>query len=147
MCKYQPGTWSQWFLQFYSEPGDLKNSRYLAVRFKHSNLKGTTVCSDIWLCHHHSNHSNCDASLPDSLWLLRSSFLSKGHYCFSKNAGSVTTYCCVLWCSQIVYICPYSLNTTIAFYFVTEFSNVAVFVCLRACHATTHSYFTWSRPI
>jgi len=27
-------------------------------------------------------------------------------------------YGCVLWCSQVVCIRPYSLNTTIAFYFV-----------------------------
>ena len=35
---------------------------------------------------------------------------------------------CLLRRSQIVYIRPYSLNTTTAFYFVTEYSNIAVFV-------------------
>jgi len=39
--------------------------------------------------------------------------------CFSKDAESLTTYGCALWCSQIVYIRTYSFNTT-AFYFVTE---------------------------
>ena len=34
---------------------------------------------------------------------------------------------------QFVYILPYSLNTTTAFYFVTECSNFAVFVRLRVC--------------
>jgi len=48
---------------------------------------------------------------------------------------------------QIVYIRPYSLNTTTAFYFVTECSDIVVFVRLRACHATTHSYLTWSKPV
>jgi len=62
--------------------------------------------------------------------------------CFSKDAGSPTTYGCVFWGSQIVYIRLYSLNTAIAFYSVTECSDVTVFVCLRACHATTQSYFT-----
>jgi len=44
--------------------------------------------------------------------------------CFSKEAGSLTTYGYVLSCSQTVYIHPYSLNTTIAFYCVLD---VAVF--------------------
>jgi len=39
------------------------------------------------------------------------------------------------------------LNITIAFYFVTECSNIAVFVWLMAYHATTHSNFTWTRPL
>jgi len=34
---------------------------------------------------------------------------------------------------QIFYIRPYSLNTTTAFYFVTEWSKIAVFVRLRVC--------------
>jgi len=50
--------------------------------------------------------------------------------CFSKDAESVT-YGCVLWCSQIVCIRPYSLNTTTAFYFVTDCSNIAMFVWWR----------------
>jgi len=33
--------------------------------------------------------------------------------CFSKDAESLTTYGCVLWCNQIVCICPYSLKTII----------------------------------
>ena len=32
----------------------------------------------------------------------------------------------MVWCSQIVYIRPYTSNTTIVFYFVTECSNIAV---------------------
>jgi len=58
--------------------------------------------------------------------------------CFLKDAESLTVYGCALECTQIVYIGPDSLNTTIAFYFVTERTDVAVFVRLRACHAVTH---------
>jgi len=36
--------------------------------------------------------------------------------CFSKDAKNLTTYGYVLWCSQIVCIRPYSLNTIIEFY-------------------------------
>ena len=32
-----------------------------------------------------------------------------------------------VWCNQIVYIRPYYLNTTTAFYFATECSDIAVF--------------------
>ena len=53
--------------------------------------------------------------------------------CFWKDAEGLKTYGCVLWCSQIVYIRPYSLNTTTVFYFVTECSDIAVFVRLRVC--------------
>jgi len=53
--------------------------------------------------------------------------------CFSIDAEGLITYNCMLWRSQIVYIHPYSLNTTTAFYFVTECSNIAVFVRLRVC--------------
>ena len=61
----------------------------------------------------------------------------------------LTSVCClsicrILFCSsQIIYIRPYSLNTTTAFCFVSECLTMAVFVRLRACHATTQSYFTW----
>jgi len=64
-----------------------------------------------------------------------------------KDAENLTTYDCVLWCSLIVHVRPYPLNTTIAFYFVIECSNIAVFVRLRACRATTHLYFTWPWPV
>jgi len=67
--------------------------------------------------------------------------------CFLKDAESLTTYGCVLWCSLFIYNLSYSLNTTIAFYFVTECSDVKVFVRLRGCHATTQSYFTWPWPV
>jgi len=33
-----------------------------------------------------------------------------------------------------------SLNTTAVFYYATECSDIAVFVYLRRCHATMHSY-------
>ena len=67
--------------------------------------------------------------------------------CFSKDAESLTTYGYVLWCSQIVCIRPYFLNTIIAFSFVNECSNFVVSVWLMACHATTHSHFTWTWPV
>jgi len=54
--------------------------------------------------------------------------------CFLNDSENLATYGCALWCSYIVYICPYSLNNTTAFYyFVTECSDVAVFFRLRAC--------------
>jgi len=61
-------------------------------------------------------------------------FLPNRPYCekictsFWKDAESLTTYGCALWCSQIVYIRPYSLSTTTAFYFATECSDVTVLV-------------------
>jgi len=67
--------------------------------------------------------------------------------CFLKDVESLITYGCAHSCSQIVYIGPHSLNTTIAFYFPTQCSNIAVNVRLRACHATMHSYFTWPRTV
>ena len=62
--------------------------------------------------------------------------------CFSKDAENLTTYGYVLWCSQIVCTRHYSLNTTIAFYSVNEWSNFAVSVWSMACQATTLSHFT-----
>jgi len=62
--------------------------------------------------------------------------------CFSKDAENLTRYGYVLWCSQIVCIRPYSLNTIIAFYSVNEWANFAVSVWLMACHATMLSHFT-----
>jgi len=56
--------------------------------------------------------------------------------CFSKDAENLTTYGYVLWCSQIVCTRHYSLNTIIAFYSVTEWSNFAVSVWPMACQAT-----------
>jgi len=67
--------------------------------------------------------------------------------CFSKDAENLTTYGYVLWCSQIVCIRSYSLNTTIAFYSVIEWSNFAVSVSSMACQATMLSHFTWTSPI
>jgi len=61
--------------------------------------------------------------------------------CFSKDAENLLKWGWVLWCSQIVCIRPYSLNTTTAFCFVTECSDIAV-LRLRLCHVTMHSYFT-----
>jgi len=56
--------------------------------------------------------------------------------CFLNDAG-LTMHGCALECSQIVYNCPYSLNTTTAFYFVTECSDVTVFFLREcACHNT-----------
>jgi len=62
--------------------------------------------------------------------------------CFSKEAESLTTYGCVLWCSQIVCIIPYSFNTILAFYFVNEISHIAVPAWLMACLVALHSHFT-----
>jgi len=49
-----------------------------------------------------------------------------------SDAESTTTCGCALSCSQIVLgIRPYCLNTTTAFYFATQCSDVGV--CLRVC--------------
>jgi len=65
--------------------------------------------------------------------------------CFSKDAGSLTTYGCALWCSRIVYIRTYFFDNTTAFYFVTEGPDVPVLVWGHV-QATTHSCFTWYWP-
>jgi len=62
--------------------------------------------------------------------------------CFSKDAENLTTYGCVLWCSQIFCTCHYSLNTIIAFYSVNEWSNFAVSAWSVACQATMLSHST-----
>jgi len=64
---------------------------------------------------------------------------------FLNDAKNLTTYGCTLWCSQIVYIRPYSFNTATAFYFATECSNVTVFVWGRV-HAAIVPYFTCLWP-
>jgi len=43
--------------------------------------------------------------------------------------------------SQIVWFRPYSLNTTITFYSVNEWSNLPVSVWLLVGHVTMHSHF------
>ena len=44
----------------------------------------------------------------------------KIYACFQIYAESLTMHGCMLWCTQVVYIAPYSLKTTITSYFVTE---------------------------
>jgi len=73
--------------------------------------------------------------------------LRKYLYLFLERCRNLTTYGYVLWCSQIVCIRHYSLNTTIAFYSVNEWSKFAVSVWMMACHDTVHSHFTSTRPI
>jgi len=63
-----------------------------------------------------------------------------------NDAEFLTTYVCVFWCSQIVHIRPYFLNTATAFEFVTECTDVAVFVCLRACAGHNASVLYWPWP-
>ena len=59
------------------------------------------------------------------------------YICFLNDAENRATYGCTLWCGQIVYIRPYLLNTTTAFYFLTVLGRCSV--CLRAC--TCHNTF------
>jgi len=61
--------------------------------------------------------------------------------CFSKDAENLIECGYALWCSQIVCIRPYSLNTIIAVYSVNEWSNFAISVWLMACHAAMLSHF------
>jgi len=69
---------------------------------------------------------------------------------FSKDAvGNLTTYGCVLWCSQIVYIRPYSLNTTTTFYFVTECSDIQIHIAVECCSyegVLSHNTFVLTLP-
>ena len=67
--------------------------------------------------------------------------------CFSKDAENLTTYGYMLWWSQIVCTCHYSLKSIIAFYSVNEWSNFAVSVWSMACQATMLWHFTQTRPI
>jgi len=60
--------------------------------------------------------------------------------CFSKDAESLRTFGCVLLVPSDCFYPSYYLNTRIAFYFVTECSDVAMFVYLfEEWHAATHS--------
>ena len=85
-----------------------------------------TTCPGEWVLVVMTHQVQCN--IPTFEALLR-----KICTCFSKDAEDLITYGCLLWRSQIVYIRPYSLNTTTAFYFVTEYSDIAVFVRLRVC--------------
>ena len=60
-------------------------------------------------------------------------YCEKIYTTFLNDAEILTTYFCVLWCSHIIHIHPYSLSTTTAFDLVTECSDIAVFVWLRVC--------------
>jgi len=55
-------------------------------------------------------------------------YCDKIYTTFLNDAEILTTYFCLLWCSQIIHIRPYFLNTTTAFDLVTVCSDVAVFV-------------------
>jgi len=104
---------------------------------------------------HSSTYTTCPGERVSAVIKFNVTFLFLKHYYEKmcrptwlwKDAENLTTYDCVLWCSLIVHIRPYPLNTTIAFYFVIEWSNISVFVRLRACRATTHLYFTWPWPV
>ena len=72
-------------------------------------------------------------------------FIGKMCTCSLYNAASRATYGCSLWCSEIVYIRPYSLDNITTFHFVTECQDVTVLVWGHV-QATTHSYFTWPWP-
>jgi len=85
------------------------------------------ICHDFIATKACSTHQ-VQCNIPTFEALLR-----KNSYLFSNDAEGLITHGCLLRSSQIVYICPYSLNTTTAFYFVTECSNTAVFVRLRVC--------------
>ena len=62
--------------------------------------------------------------------------------CFLNDAKSLKAYGCVLWCSQIDSIHPYSWNTTTTFYLWLECLDITMFVCGHV-QATTPLYFTW----
>jgi len=83
-------------------------------------------------------------SVSTSMGTKKGAFMAKGRHsrgrhrclavapnCLPWIRHCLITYGCLLWRSQIVYIRPCSLNTTTAIYFVTEYSDIAVFVRLR----------------
>ena len=72
-------------------------------------------------------------------------YCEKIYTTFLNNAEILTTHGYVLWCSHIVYISPYSLNTTTTFDFMIECSDVAAFVWGRV-QATILPHFTWLWP-
>jgi len=59
--------------------------------------------------------------------------LRKNMHLLLESCRSNNVTVCLLWCNQILYILPYSLNTATTFYFVTEYSEIAGFVRLRVC--------------
>jgi len=69
--------------------------------------------------------------------------------CFSKDAESLTMCGCVLSCSPIVYIRAYSLKTTAAFYFVTEWLSAQTLQqwCVRVIFVQSESQSPWVRVI
>jgi len=67
--------------------------------------------------------------------------VNKIYTSFLNEAEVLTKYFCVRWCIQIIYIRPYSLNTTTAFDLVSECSDVSVLVWGRV-QATILPYFT-----
>jgi len=83
---------------------------------------------------------------------FNATFLPLRPYCekiyatFSNDTESLTTYGRALWCRQIAYIRPCSLNNTTAFYFATECSERCS-VCWRACacHNTFVLYLALTR--
>jgi len=68
-------------------------------------------------------------------------YCEKMYTTFLNDVEILTTCGCVFWCSQVVHICPDSLNTTTAFYFVTEYLDVAVFFRLMVCALCMPQYF------
>ena len=71
-----------------------------------------------WLSSVNSHQVHCN-NIPTSEALLKKMCRPT---CFLNDTRSPTMHGCTLWCSQIFFtgICPYSLNTATAFYFVTE---------------------------
>jgi len=94
----------------------------------------------LWRASDSSHQVQCNISI------LRP-YCEKIETTFLNDVEILTTCGCVLWCSQIVYFLPYSLNTTTSFYFVTGCSDVAVFFHLRACacHNTCVLYLALNR--
>jgi len=73
-------------------------------------------------------------------------YREKMYTTFLNDAEILRTYGCVLWCSQIVYIHPYSLDTTTAFDFVTECLALQCLFGWGRVQATILPYFTWPWP-
>jgi len=92
-----------------------------------------------WRASVSSNQVQCNMPIP-----LRA-YTSEICTSFLNDAESLTMFGYAFSCSQIVYTCPYSLNTTTAFYFATECSDVTAY--LRACayHNTFLPYLALTR--
>ena len=104
------------------------------------NFRCRALCNLPWTASVSSHQVQCN--IPTFEALLRKNV----YLFFERRRKSNNIWLHGLMQSDYLYSSLF-VNTTIAFYFVTERPNIVVFVWWMVCHATTHLYFTWSRPV